>query len=171
MNDLITMHDIIPPEPQPEQATKPFAYYVYVYVPAEQRGEFFHDLDEACDDLTNCVCEVTELFDRPSPSTPARETAETSAYAEGRGDQFEDDCAVVRLLFDNMNDVDVMSDGRINTTRVRELLSHFDIPNEVECVGFQCGRPECDSLGCTADRINTAREQRIDEARAASRKE
>ena len=87
--------------------------------------------------------------------------AETAAYAEGRGDQYEDDCAVVRLLFENLDDVDVMGDGFINTTRVRELLAHFDVPRPVECSGFECSRPECDSMGCTADHINTAREQPI----------
>ncbi len=87
--------------------------------------------------------------------------AETAAYAEGRGDQFEDDCAVVRLLFENLDDVDLMGNGFINTTRVRELLAHFDVPRPVECSGLGCSRPECDSMGCTADRINTAREQQI----------
>jgi len=94
----------------------------------------------------------------------ARDAAQTEAYAEGRGDQFEDDCAVVRLLFDNLNDVDVMNDGFINTTRVRELLAHFDIPQPVECSDLGCNRPECDSWGCTADRISTEREKRIDAA-------
>ena len=56
----------------------------------------------------------------------------TEAYAEGRGDQFEDDCAIVRDLFDELNDVDVLKDGFINTTRVREVLSHFDVPAPVE---------------------------------------
>lgn len=96
---------------------------------------------------------------------PAQEmTDETKAYAEGRGDQFADDCAVVRLLFDNLNDVDVMEDGRINTTRVRELLSHFDVPAPVECSGLECTRAECSALGCLADRINTEREKAIDAA-------
>jgi hypothetical protein len=50
----------------------------------------------------------------------------TEAYAEGRSDQFADDCAVVRLLLENCDDADAESDGRMNTTRIRELLSHFD---------------------------------------------
>ena len=46
-----------------EAPSKPFAYYIHIA--AEQRGEFVHDLDEALDDLTNCECKITELFDHP----------------------------------------------------------------------------------------------------------
>lgn len=46
-------------------ASKPFAYYIHIA--AEQRGEFVHDLDEALDDLTNCDCKITELFDHATP--------------------------------------------------------------------------------------------------------
>lgn len=48
-----------------EAPSKPFAYYIHIA--AEQRGEFVHDLDEALDDLTNCECKITELFDRAPP--------------------------------------------------------------------------------------------------------
>jgi hypothetical protein len=103
-----------------------------------------------------------------APAVEAPQDKETHAYAEGRGDQYEDDCTIVRLLFENLDDADVMTDGRINTTRVRELLSHFDLPAEVECSGIGCTRAECDAMGCTADRINTQREQQVAEvARAA----
>lgn len=53
-----------------EAPSKPFAYYIHIA--AEQRGEFVHDLDEALDDLTNCECKITELFDRATPA-PASE--------------------------------------------------------------------------------------------------
>lgn len=48
-----------------EAPSKPFAYYIHIA--AEQRGEFVHDLDEALDDLTNCECKITELFDHAPP--------------------------------------------------------------------------------------------------------
>lgn len=44
---------------QPVPASEPFGYYVHV--PAEQRGKFVFDLDDALDDLTDCECHVTEL--------------------------------------------------------------------------------------------------------------
>ena len=50
----------------------------------------------------------------------------TAAYAEGRGDQYEDDCAAVRRLLEELDDADELSGGRINTTRVREMLAHFE---------------------------------------------
>lgn len=55
-----------------EAPSKPFAYYIHIA--AEQRGEFVHDLDEALDDLTNCECKITELFDHatPAPAVGAR---------------------------------------------------------------------------------------------------
>lgn len=46
-----------------EAPSVPFAYYIHIA--ADQRGEFVHDLDEALDDLTNCECKITELFDHP----------------------------------------------------------------------------------------------------------
>ena len=49
-----------------EAPSKPFAYYIHIA--AEQRGEFVHDLDEALDDLTNCECKITELFDHATPA-------------------------------------------------------------------------------------------------------
>lgn len=52
---------------------KPFGYFVYVL--AEQRGEFVHDLDDAVDDLTNCECEVTPLYDALTASPPSAEMA------------------------------------------------------------------------------------------------
>ena len=63
-----------------EAPSKPFAYYIHIA--AEQRGEFVHDLDEALDDLTNCECKITELFDRATPApavgaSPAAESALT----------------------------------------------------------------------------------------------
>lgn len=86
---------------------------------------------------------------------------ETAAYASGRGDQYEEDCGIVRLLFEELDDVDVLRDGRINTTRVREMLSHFDLPRPAECSCSDRLRSECDSVGCVADRINTERERMI----------
>lgn len=47
-------------------SAEPFAYWVYI--PAEQRGELVHDLEEVVDELTNCECEITELFDHPAPA-------------------------------------------------------------------------------------------------------
>lgn len=49
-----------------EAPSEPFAYYIHIA--AEQRGEFVHDLDEALDDLTNCECKITELFDHAAPA-------------------------------------------------------------------------------------------------------
>lgn len=49
-----------------EAPSVPFAYYIHIA--AEQRGEFVHDLDEAMDDLTNCECKITELFDHATPA-------------------------------------------------------------------------------------------------------
>lgn len=46
-------------------ATVPEAFAYYVYIPAEQRGELVHDLDEATDELTNCECVVTRLVEEP----------------------------------------------------------------------------------------------------------
>lgn len=59
-----------------EAPTKPFAYYIHIA--AEQRGEFVHNLDEALDDLTNCDCKITELFDHatPAPAVGASEREE-----------------------------------------------------------------------------------------------
>lgn len=99
---------------------------------------------------------------------PERDEA-TRAYSDGRGDQYEDDCEQLRLLFENLDDADVYTGGFINTTRVRELLTHFDLPRSVECSGLGCTRPECDSMGCTADRIETARDERIESVAATPR--
>ena len=60
--------------PAGQAVGEPFAYWVYVR--AEQRGEFVHDLDDAIDDLTNCECEVTPLYDLASQ-------AERTAGREG----------------------------------------------------------------------------------------
>jgi hypothetical protein len=149
-------------------------------------GELFIHADDCDDDLcalngdehscvgqvVRCECQPHSLQQAPQPEAAepvaapvqpvaAMVDAETQAYAEGRSDQFEDDCTVVRLLFENLDDEDVMGSGFINTTRVRELLGQFDIPAAVECSGIECTRPECGAMGCTADRISTAREQRI----------
>jgi hypothetical protein len=63
---------LVAPTAQPT-GQEPFAYYIYIA--AEQRGELVHDLEDAMDDLTNCECEITELFDHPAaavePSQPA----------------------------------------------------------------------------------------------------
>lgn len=48
---------------------KPFGHFIHIA--AEQRGEFVHDLDEAIEDLTNCECEVTALYDHPATPSPA----------------------------------------------------------------------------------------------------
>jgi hypothetical protein len=51
--------------PKDEKGAEPAPFAFWVYVPDEQRGEFVHDLDDAIDDLTNCKCEVTNLYDHP----------------------------------------------------------------------------------------------------------
>jgi hypothetical protein len=51
----------------PAESGEPFAYYVYL--PDEQRGEFAHELDELSDELTNCCCEITELY-ATAPAAP-----------------------------------------------------------------------------------------------------
>jgi hypothetical protein len=72
-NALHQLADAIKPAFAAKPASpKPFGYFVYV--PSEQRGEFVHDLDEATDDLTNCECEVWELYDHPA--TAAMSTTE-----------------------------------------------------------------------------------------------
>lgn len=58
---------------------EPFAYYVYI--PAEQRGELVHDLDEATDDLTNCECEVTKLYAAPSEALSSATVAQPVGWA------------------------------------------------------------------------------------------
>jgi hypothetical protein len=72
-------------EPATSTEQAPIAYWVYV--PAEQRGEFVHDLDEAVDDLTNCECEVTKLYAAPQPpaaSPPAQKHLGDSVGADGK---------------------------------------------------------------------------------------
>jgi hypothetical protein len=57
--------------------TGPFAYWVYIA--AERRGEFVHHLDDAIDDLTNCECTVTPLYEAAPPTSgldSAREALE-----------------------------------------------------------------------------------------------
>ena len=63
-----------------EAPSKPFGYYIHIA--AEQRGEFVHDLDEALDDLTNCECKITELFDHaiPAPAVGASLTELREAF-------------------------------------------------------------------------------------------
>lgn len=47
----------------------------------------------------------------------------TEIYADGRADQYEQDLNVIRRLLENCDDEDSIGDGRINTSRVRELLA------------------------------------------------
>jgi hypothetical protein len=76
------------------------------------------------DDRRHVICLCPDCVAPPAASL--REQERTEVYAEGRSDQYADDGAVVRLLLENCDDADKESDGRMNTTRIRELLTHFD---------------------------------------------
>ena len=81
---------------------------------------------EAKEYVERCgAASIVPLYLTP-PAASLREQERTEVYAEGRSDQYADDGAVVRLLLENCDDADKESDGRMNTTRIRELLTHFD---------------------------------------------
>jgi len=61
----------------------------------------------------------------------SEEMTHAEVYEEGRGDEYENDCAVIALLRSELDDADAVGDGRINTTRVRELLTHFEEKHHV----------------------------------------
>jgi hypothetical protein len=50
----------------------------------------------------------------------------TEAYAEGRKDQLDVSCEVVASLLSECDDAVKTSDGRLNVSRIRELLRYFD---------------------------------------------
>lgn len=71
----------------------------------------------------------------------------TMAYANGRSDQFEDDCAIVKALLEECDDAVEIGDGRLNVTRIREMLEAHFTPGQ--CFPDACKTPsECDSMGC-----------------------
>lgn len=94
--------------PQPSQGAEPFAYYVYI--PAEQRGEFVHDLDEAVDDLTNCECEITELY--AAPPQPVSAEAGKGVDRTGRIHELKTDPAVFDAVWKGQKTFEIRYNDR-----------------------------------------------------------
>lgn len=88
---------------------KPYAYCVYIA--AEQRGELVYDLEDAMDDLSNCECEITELFDHPpAPAAPSLDAQDAARYRWLRDPETNLDA----LAADNWKDGEVYSGDELD---------------------------------------------------------